>query len=48
MTREEFLAQLPELVKNYQPAPDVLKQIGNLEVLMVVGPSGVGKRWNSH
>jgi guanylate kinase len=43
MTREEFLAQLPELVKNYQPAPDVLKQIGNLEVLMVVGPSGVGK-----
>jgi guanylate kinase len=43
MTREEFLAQLPELVKNYQPATDVLKQIGNLEVLMVVGPSGVGK-----
>jgi guanylate kinase len=43
MTREEFLAQLPELVKNYQPAPDVLKQINNLEVLMVIGPSGVGK-----
>jgi guanylate kinase len=43
MTREEFLAQLPELVKNYKPAPDVLKQINNLEVLMVIGPSGVGK-----
>jgi guanylate kinase len=43
VTREEFLARLPELVKNYQPAPDVLTQIKNLEVLMVIGPSGVGK-----
>lgn len=43
MTREEFLAQLPELVKNYQPAPDVINQIKNLEVLMIIGPSGVGK-----
>jgi guanylate kinase len=43
MTREEFSAQLPELVKNYQPAADVLSQARNLELLMVVGPSGVGK-----
>lgn len=43
MTREDFLARLPALVKNYQPAPDVLSQIGNVELLMVVGPSGVGK-----
>jgi guanylate kinase len=43
MTREEFLKQLPELVKNYKPASDVLSHINNLSLLMVVGPSGVGK-----
>jgi guanylate kinase len=43
MTREEFLKQLPELVKNYKPAPDVVSRINNLSLLMVVGPSGVGK-----
>jgi guanylate kinase len=43
MTRDEFLKALPELVKNYQPSPDVLKQIGNLTLCMIVGPSGVGK-----
>lgn len=43
MTREEFLKQLPELVENYQPSPDVLKRIGNLTLYMIVGPSGVGK-----
>ncbi len=43
MTREEFLRQLPELVKNYQPATDVVKHIGGLNLLMVVGPSGSGK-----
>jgi guanylate kinase len=43
MTREEFLKQLPELVKSYKPAPDVLKQIGGINLLMIVGPSGVGK-----
>lgn len=43
MTREEFLKQLPELAANYNPAPDVLTKIGNLDLLMVIGPSGVGK-----
>lgn len=43
MTREEFSAQLPELVRSYQPASDVLDQVKGLEVLMVIGPSGVGK-----
>ena len=43
MTREEFSAALPELVKTYQPAPDIANQIKALEVLMLVGPSGVGK-----
>jgi guanylate kinase len=43
MTREEFLKQLPELVKNYKPAPDVVSHINNLSLLMIVGPSGSGK-----
>src|SRR6266550_839801 len=43
MTSEEFRRQLPELVRNYRPAPDVLNKIKNLNLLMVIGPSGVGK-----
>jgi guanylate kinase len=43
MTREEFSKQLPELVRNYKPALDVANHIKNLDLLMVIGPSGVGK-----
>jgi guanylate kinase len=43
MTREEFLKQLPELVRNYKPAFDVTSHIKNLDLLMLIGPSGVGK-----
>lgn len=43
MTREEFQQILPGLVKNYKPAPDVVELMGRLNILMVVGPSGVGK-----
>lgn len=39
MKREE----LPELVKNYTPAKNVLQHISNLNLLMMIGPSGVGK-----
>jgi guanylate kinase len=34
---------LPELVRNYQPASDVASHIKNLDLLMIIGPSGVGK-----
>lgn len=43
MTKEELLAQLPELVKNYQPSSSVASQIKNVSLLIVVGASGVGK-----
>ncbi len=43
MTREEFLNQLPQLAKGYKPAPDITKHIHNVELLIVVGSSGVGK-----
>jgi len=43
MDRQEFLAQLPKLVAGYKPASDVIERIGQIKVLMLVGPSGVGK-----
>lgn len=43
MTREEFRALLPQLVKNYKPAYEVLDRISNISTLMIVGPSGSGK-----
>jgi guanylate kinase len=43
MTREEFLKILPELTKNYQAMPDVIQSISNVDLLMIVGATGVGK-----
>jgi guanylate kinase len=43
MTREEFHNQFPELKQNYKPNFDVSKHISQLTLLMVIGPSGVGK-----
>lgn len=43
MTREEFLEVLPKLAEDYRPSPEVLKKIGNLTLLIVVGPTGAGK-----
>lgn len=43
MDRSTFLRTFPQLVNDYQPAPDVLKKIGNLSLLIIIGPSGVGK-----
>lgn len=43
MTYEQFLLDFPKLIAGYNPAPDVAAQIKNLELLMIIGPSGVGK-----
>jgi guanylate kinase len=43
MTHEDFVKALPELVYGYQPAPAVIEHIGRVTLLMLVGPSGVGK-----
>lgn len=43
MSYEEFKKQLPELVQNYQPADDVVKHIKEVWLIIVIGPSGVGK-----
>lgn len=43
MSRDEFLNLLPQLAANYQPAKEVLQQINKVNLLMIIGPSGVGK-----
>ncbi|MDB5160627.1 MAG: guanylate kinase [Candidatus Saccharibacteria bacterium] len=43
MDKQAFLELFPELVKNYRPAVDVLQKIGSIDLLIIIGPSGVGK-----
>ncbi len=43
MTRDEFLTALPELVHDYRASALVLAHIKNIDLLMMVGASGVGK-----
>ncbi|MBX4188597.1 hypothetical protein KW792_00675 [Candidatus Saccharibacteria bacterium] len=43
MTRDDFLKLLPELVNNYQAPAQTLARITDVDLLMVVGASGVGK-----
>jgi guanylate kinase len=43
VTREDFLKILPDLVKNYQAPAQTLARISDVDLLMVVGASGVGK-----
>lgn len=43
MTREEFLKTFPVLVGSYRPSPESLEHVKNVSLLIIVGPSGVGK-----
>jgi len=43
MTREEFIKLLPELIRDYQAPPEVMERISDIELLMVIGGTGVGK-----
>lgn len=43
MTREEFLNNLPHLVQSYQTSSEALERIRHIILLMIIGPSGVGK-----
>jgi len=43
MTRDDFIKLLPELVRAYQTPPEVLDQISNIDLLMIIGATGVGK-----
>jgi guanylate kinase len=43
MTREDFIKILPGLVKDYQASAETLQGISNVELLMIIGATGVGK-----
>lgn len=43
MTRDDFIKALPGLAENYQAPAQVLARISDVDLLMVVGASGVGK-----
>jgi guanylate kinase len=43
VTRDDFLKLLPELIKNYQAPAQTLSRISDVDLVMVVGASGVGK-----
>ena len=43
MTREDFIKLLPELTRNYQALPEVQARIANVDLLMIIGATGVGK-----
>ncbi len=43
MTHEDFLAQIPELIRDYKPSDEVLQHISSINLCMLVGPSGAGK-----
>lgn len=43
MTKDDFLKMLPDLLKDYQPLPEIKSRIANVDLLMVVGATGVGK-----
>jgi len=43
MNRSEFLGLFPNLAKNYQTALEVKQHIGQVDLLMIIGPTGVGK-----
>lgn len=43
MTREDFIKMLPELIRDYQAPQDVLDRISGIELLMIIGGTGVGK-----
>jgi guanylate kinase len=43
MNRQAFHELLPELKKGYKPSPGLLRHLEELTLLMIIGPSAVGK-----
>jgi guanylate kinase len=43
MTRDDFIKLLPDLIKEYQMSAQVVSRIRNVDLLMMVGATGVGK-----
>lgn len=43
MTRDDFIKILPDLVKGYQAPAQVVGRIRNIDLLIIIGGTGVGK-----
>jgi len=43
MTRDDLIKSLPDLARDYQALPEIIAQISNVDLLMIVGATGVGK-----
>lgn len=43
MTREDFISALPELTQGFQTSTEAKQRIGHIDLLMMVGGTGVGK-----
>jgi guanylate kinase len=43
MTREDLIKILPELVRDYQAPPEIIDKIRGIDLLMIIGGTGVGK-----
>ncbi|MBX4197667.1 hypothetical protein KW801_03915 [Candidatus Saccharibacteria bacterium] len=43
MTREDLIKILPDLVRDYQAPSDVINRISDIDLLMIIGGTGVGK-----
>jgi guanylate kinase len=43
MTREDLIKILPDLVRDYQALPEIIDRIRGIDLLMIIGGTGVGK-----
>ncbi len=43
MEKIDFIVWASKLQQSYKPAPEVLERIANIELIAIVGPTGVGK-----
>jgi len=43
MTRDDLIKMLPDLVRDYQAPPEIIERISGIDLLMIIGGTGVGK-----
>jgi guanylate kinase len=43
MTREDLIKILPDLIRDYQAPPEIIERISGIDLLMIIGGTGVGK-----
>ena len=43
MTRDDLIKILPDLIRDYQAPPEIIERISGIDLLMIIGGTGVGK-----